>query len=111
MGIEISQDYGGAGSTFFSTTLVIEALAAVDMGTTVMVDIQNTLVNILIERYGTQEQKQQYLPKLATDTVSRRLIVVMVVVVVVVVVVVIFVVVVVVVGGRRSHGSKPVCKR
>lgn len=70
MGIEISEEYGGAGCSFFSSALAIESLAAVDMGTTVMVDIQNTLVNTLIQREGNAKQRREYLPKLASDTVS-----------------------------------------
>ncbi len=70
MGIEISQDHGGTGSTFFASILVIEELAKVDMSITVMVDIQNTLVNTLFMKHGTPQQTDCYLPRLATDTVS-----------------------------------------
>ena len=70
MGIEIPEKYQGAGATFFSSILAIEALAAVDPSVSVMVDVQNTLVINAIINYGTEEQKQRYLPKLATEWVG-----------------------------------------
>lgn len=70
MGIEIPEKYQGAGATFFSSILAIEALAAVDPSVSVMVDVQNTLVINAIINYGTEDQKQRYLPKLATEWVG-----------------------------------------
>lgn len=70
MGIEIPEKYKGAGATFFSSILAIEALAAVDPSVSVMVDVQNTLVINAIINYGTEDQKQRYLPKLATEWVG-----------------------------------------
>ncbi|XP_066549332.1 short/branched chain specific acyl-CoA dehydrogenase, mitochondrial isoform X2 [Amia ocellicauda] len=70
MGIEIDEQYGGTGSTFFSSVLVIEELAKVDPAVSVLCDIQNTLINTLFGQLGTEEQKQKYLPRLATDTVG-----------------------------------------
>lgn len=69
MGVEIPAEYGGTGSTFGSAIVVIEELAKVDPGTSVFCDIQNTLINTLIGHLGTTEQKQKYLPMLATSTV------------------------------------------
>lgn len=70
MGIEVPEQYGGAGGTFFEAILAIEELAAVDPSVSVMVDVQNTLcVNALI-RWGSEAQKQQWLPRLATDTIG-----------------------------------------
>lgn len=71
MGIEIDPEYGGTGSTFFSSILVIEELAKVDPSVAVLVDIQNTLINVLITKLGTAAQKEKYLNRLSTDTVSR----------------------------------------
>ncbi|XP_066995120.2 short/branched chain specific acyl-CoA dehydrogenase, mitochondrial [Anabrus simplex] len=65
MGIEIEPEYGGTGSSFFASILVIEELAKVDPAVTVLVDIQNTLINALIRKVGTEEQKMKYLPLLA----------------------------------------------
>lgn len=70
MGIEIGAEYGGTGSSFFSSILVIEELAKVDPSVSVLCDIQNTLINTLLMNLGTEEQKQQYLPRLASDTVG-----------------------------------------
>ena len=69
MGIEIDQKYNGSGSSFMSSILAIEEIAKVDMSVSVMVDVCNTLINTLIRTLGTEEQKQQYLPRLATDMV------------------------------------------
>eukprot|EP00794_Sanderia_malayensis_P014298 gene14298-15786_t len=66
MGLEIDTKYGGSSSSFFSSILVIEEIAKVDPSVAVLVDIQNTLINKLFMNYGTQEQKEEYLPKLAT---------------------------------------------
>uniref|UniRef100_A0A671LH61 Short/branched chain specific acyl-CoA dehydrogenase, mitochondrial n=1 Tax=Sinocyclocheilus anshuiensis TaxID=1608454 RepID=A0A671LH61_9TELE len=70
MGIEIGAEYGGTGSSFFSSILVIEELAKVDPSVSVLCDIQNTLINTLLMNLGTEEQKQLYLPRLASDTVG-----------------------------------------
>ena len=69
MGIEIEAEYGGTNSTFFSSILVVEELAKVDASVAVPCDIQNTLINRLIRQHGTREQKDLYLPLLATSTV------------------------------------------
>ena len=71
MGIEIDPEYGGTGSTFFSSILVIEELAKVDASVAVLCDIQNTLINTLLSNLGTPQQKEQYLSRLSTDTVSN----------------------------------------
>lgn len=66
MGIEIPEEYGGQGGTFFQALLAIEELARVDPSTSVVVDVQNTLVNNALMRWGTDEQKRRYLPQLAS---------------------------------------------
>jgi short/branched chain acyl-CoA dehydrogenase len=70
MGIEIAPEYGGTGASFGSSIVVIEELAKVDPGISVLCDIQNTLINTLIRDLGTKEQIEKYLPMLATNTVS-----------------------------------------
>uniref|UniRef100_A0A452FYY0 Short/branched chain specific acyl-CoA dehydrogenase, mitochondrial n=2 Tax=Capra hircus TaxID=9925 RepID=A0A452FYY0_CAPHI len=70
MGIEIDAKYGGTGASFFSSVLVIEELAKVDASVALVCDIQNTLINRMIGKYGTEEQKATYLPKLATEKAS-----------------------------------------
>jgi short-chain 2-methylacyl-CoA dehydrogenase len=70
MGIEIPEQYGGAGSTFFNAVLVVEELSHVDASTGVLVDVQNTLVNNAIIRWGNEDQRSKYLKMLASDTVG-----------------------------------------
>lgn len=70
MGIEIPEEYGGQGGTFFQAVLAVEQLAAVDPSAAVIVDVQNTLVNNALLRWATAEQKQRYLPRLARDTTA-----------------------------------------
>jgi butyryl-CoA dehydrogenase/short/branched chain acyl-CoA dehydrogenase len=70
MGIEIPEQYGGQGGSFFQSVLAVEALAAVDPSAAVIVDVQNTIANNILLRWGNDEQKRRYLPKLATDTVA-----------------------------------------
>jgi butyryl-CoA dehydrogenase/short/branched chain acyl-CoA dehydrogenase len=70
MGIEIPEKYQGAGATFFMSILVVEELARVDASLAVLVDVQNTLVNNALLRWGTEEQKAKYFPKLATKWVG-----------------------------------------
>ncbi len=68
MGIEIPEQYGGGGGKFFDAILAVEELARVDASAGVVVDVQNTLVNNALLRWGTDEQKKQYLPRMAADT-------------------------------------------
>uniref|UniRef100_A0A7N6FG10 Short/branched chain specific acyl-CoA dehydrogenase, mitochondrial n=1 Tax=Anabas testudineus TaxID=64144 RepID=A0A7N6FG10_ANATE len=70
MGIEIDPQYGGSGSSFFSSILVIEELAKVDPSVAVLCDIQNTLINTLFAKLGTPAQKEQYLSRLSTDMIG-----------------------------------------
>ncbi|MBN1947615.1 MAG: acyl-CoA dehydrogenase [Bradymonadales bacterium] len=70
MAIEIPENLGGAGSSFFNACLAIEALASVDASLAVLVDVHNTLVINAILRWGTPEQRESYLPRLAADTVG-----------------------------------------
>jgi alkylation response protein AidB-like acyl-CoA dehydrogenase len=70
MGIEVPEEYGGAGGTFFNAILAVEEISAVDPSVGVMVDVQNTLcVNALV-RWANDDQKKKYLTRLATDTVG-----------------------------------------
>lgn len=70
MGIETPEQWGGAGSSFFTACLVVEELAKVDGSVSVLVDVQNTLVTNALLRWGTPEQKQTYLPKMASQWVG-----------------------------------------
>jgi alkylation response protein AidB-like acyl-CoA dehydrogenase len=70
MGVEIPEKWGGAGSSFFTSVLVVEELSRVDPSVGVFVDVQNTLVNNCIMRYGAEELKSRYLTRMATDLVG-----------------------------------------
>lgn len=70
MGIEIPEEFGGQGGNFFLAVLAVEALAAVDPSAAVIADVQNTIANNVIIRWGSEDQKQRYLPRLARDTVA-----------------------------------------
>jgi alkylation response protein AidB-like acyl-CoA dehydrogenase len=70
MGIEVPEQFGGPGGTFFEAVLAVEEISAIDPSVGVLVDVQNTLcINALI-RWGNAAQKQQFLPRLAVDTVG-----------------------------------------
>ena len=70
MGIEIPEEYGGAGGRFFDAILAVEAISAVDPSVGVLVDVQNTLCINALLRWATEAQKRQYLPRMAVDTVG-----------------------------------------
>ena len=70
MGIETPEEFGGAGSSFFTAILAVEELSRVDASVGVFVDVQNTLVNNALIHWGNQEQKTKYLPQLASAKVG-----------------------------------------
>jgi butyryl-CoA dehydrogenase/short/branched chain acyl-CoA dehydrogenase len=70
MGIEIPGEFGGQGGTFFQAVLAVEALATVDPSAAVIVDVQNTIANNILLRWGNGAQKRKYWPRLAADTVA-----------------------------------------
>jgi butyryl-CoA dehydrogenase/short/branched chain acyl-CoA dehydrogenase len=70
MGIEIPENFGGAGCGFFMSILAVEELSRVDPSAGVIVDVQNTLVNNALMRWGTAAQKERYLPRMASHTLG-----------------------------------------
>lgn len=70
MGIETPEEFGGAGASFFTAILAVEELSRVDPSVGVFVDVQNTLVNNALIRWGNPEQKKKYLPQLAAEKVG-----------------------------------------
>ncbi len=70
MGIEIPEALGGAGSSFFTAALVVEEISRVDPAVAVVVDVQNTLVINAILRWGSDQQKDVFLRRLAGDTIG-----------------------------------------
>ena len=69
MGIETSADHGGAESSFTSAIIAIEELAKVDPSVSVLCDVHNTLVNTVVRKYGSKEQKDKWLPLLSETQV------------------------------------------
>ena len=70
MGIEIPDTWGGSGGGFFHAVLAVEELSRVDPSVGVLVDVQNTLVINALLRWGSEDIKGRYLPKLASSTVG-----------------------------------------
>src|SRR2546421_3895001 len=70
MGIETPEEFGGAGSSFFTAVLAVEELSRVDASVGVFVDVQNTLVNNALIRWGNEDQQNKYLRQLASERVG-----------------------------------------
>jgi len=70
MGIEIPEQFGGAGGKFFDAILAVEECSRVDASAGVVVDVQNTLVNNALLRWANDQQKKRYLPGMTRDTVG-----------------------------------------
>lgn len=67
MAIDVPEQFGGAGGSFFMSVLAIEELAKVDGSVSVMVDVQNTLFNNAVRVWATPAQQERYFPRLAKD--------------------------------------------
>ena len=70
MGIEVGEPYGGAGGSLTMVTIAVEEISKVDASAAIMVDVQNTLVNYPINRYGSEAQKAKYLSRLTSEAVG-----------------------------------------
>lgn len=70
MAIAIPEHYGGSGGSFFLSILAIEEFSRVDASAAVVMDVQNTLVDNTLLRWGNEQQRQAFLPRLAQDTVG-----------------------------------------
>ena len=70
MGIEIPETFGGAGARFFHSVLAVEELSRIDPSIGVLVDVQNTLVVNAFLRWGSDDLRSRYLPRLADGTVG-----------------------------------------
>ena len=66
-------DYGETNSSFFLSCLMVEELAKIDPAVSVMCDVQNTLIVTLFRKYGTPQQRAEYLPKLVENFIFRLL--------------------------------------
>jgi alkylation response protein AidB-like acyl-CoA dehydrogenase len=70
MGIQVPEKYGGGGGSLMMVTLAVEEISKVDAAAAIVVDVQNTLVAYPILAYGTDAQREQYLPRLCSNTVG-----------------------------------------
>src|SRR3954451_16104121 len=70
MGIEVPEEYGGAGGNLFMVTLAVEEISKIDAAAAIVCDVQNTLVNYPITRYGSDAQKSKYLPQLTSEIIG-----------------------------------------
>jgi alkylation response protein AidB-like acyl-CoA dehydrogenase len=70
MGIEVPETYGGSAGSLMMVALAVEEVSKVDAAAAIMIDVQNTLVNYPIARYGSESQRARYLPKLTRDTIG-----------------------------------------
>ena len=70
MGIELPEAVGGAGGSLMMVAIAVEELSKVDASAAIQVDVQNTLVNYPLYRYGTPEQRERILPRMAAGTIG-----------------------------------------
>jgi butyryl-CoA dehydrogenase len=70
MGIEVPEQYSGAGGSLAMVAIAVEEISKVDASAAIVCDVQNTLVNYPITRYGNDDQRARYLPRLVADTVG-----------------------------------------
>jgi alkylation response protein AidB-like acyl-CoA dehydrogenase len=70
MGVEVPAELGGSAAGFMASIIAIEELAVVDPAVSVCVDVQNTMVNNSLRRWGTTEQQARYLPQLTRSLVG-----------------------------------------
>jgi alkylation response protein AidB-like acyl-CoA dehydrogenase len=70
MGIEVPEQYGGSDGSLMMVALAVEEISKIDAAAAIVVDVQNTLVNYPINRYGSDALKAKYLPRLTSDTVG-----------------------------------------
>ncbi|RMC33333.1 acyl-CoA dehydrogenase [Paracoccus alkanivorans] len=66
LGVTVAEEYGGVGASYVSYGLVAREIERIDSGYRSMASVQSSLVMFPIEAYGSEEQKQKYLPKLAS---------------------------------------------
>ena len=69
MGMMVDPNYGGGGMDTISYVIAMEELSKIDASASVSMSVNNSLVCWGLEKYGTEEQKQTYLTKLATGEV------------------------------------------
>ena len=69
-GVAVPEQLGGSGQNFFEVVLTVEALSQADAAVGLLVDVHNTLIAGGISRFGRQDQRLRYLPKLAGECIG-----------------------------------------
>ncbi|ETN96646.1 acyl-CoA dehydrogenase [Zhouia amylolytica AD3] len=69
MGMMVAPEYGGSGLDTVSYVLAMEEISKIDASASVVMSVNNSLVCWGLEKYGTEEQKQKYLPRLASGEI------------------------------------------
>ena len=70
LGIQVPEQYGGAGGTVMMVTIAVEELSKVDPAAAILVDVQNTLVQYPLLTYATEAQKVKYLTATVNGTIG-----------------------------------------
>jgi alkylation response protein AidB-like acyl-CoA dehydrogenase len=70
MGIQCSERYGGGDGTLMMATLAVEEISKVDAAAAIVVDVQNTLVEYPLHKYGSEALRSKYLPMLTGSVVG-----------------------------------------
>jgi alkylation response protein AidB-like acyl-CoA dehydrogenase len=70
MGLEVADEFGGAGGSLFMVALAVEEISKIDPAAAILVDVQNTLVNYPIRAYGSDYIRSTYLPQLTGEKVG-----------------------------------------
>ena len=65
LGVTVSEDFGGLGGSYVTYGLVAREIERIDSGYRSMMSVQSSLVMYPIEAYGSDAQREKYLPKLA----------------------------------------------
>ena len=69
LGMMVGPEYGGGGMDTVSYVLAMEEISKIDASASVVMSVNNSLVCWGLEKYGTEEQKQKYLTRLATGEI------------------------------------------
>src|ERR1041384_869513 len=67
MGLEVGEEYGGAGGSLTMVTIAVEEVSKIDASAAIQLDVQNTLAIYPIATYASESLKQKYLPRLTAD--------------------------------------------
>ena len=70
MGLEVAEQYGGAGGTLTMVTIAVEEVSKIDASAAIQLDVQNTLVLYPIATYADDALKAKYLPRLTGNTIG-----------------------------------------